>query len=221
VKRLIILIAVVLIMLALVPSASARTDWRFVFTRAYWDLPCGPHGGVALAEGEIYLSEGYTLTVHEKFSDPSGTYTYEGTGPTFSESYSGLIFGALVPPDGSISLTFELRAPDNPDLLISVAFFHASCPSGEIWGSGLTIYGPHEPDPAERVMGTVQYDTPVYAEPDPAQALVDVLKAGQTWFVVAETTGTDGKQWYQMYAGGWNDPWVPASAMALDGPIPQ
>ena len=220
-KRFTILIAVVLVTLALVPSTSARTDWRLVFTRAYWQAPCGPYGGLATVEGEIYTPKGYTLIAHQTVTDPTGTWTMGITAPSPQMSLSGVIGMAVVPAEGSTSITYELRSPDNPDLLISVGLFYASCPSGYLWASGLTIYGPHEPDPARRVMGTVQYDTPVYAEPDPAQALTDVLKAGQTWFVVAETTGADGKQWYQVYVGGWNNPWVPASAMALDGPVPQ
>jgi hypothetical protein len=222
VKRLVVLIAGVLIVLALAPSASARTDWRFVFTRAYWATPCDAHGGLVLAEGEYILPDGFELTVHETLTDPvTGTQTFDITIPTPAMSFSGVVGAAFVPAGGTASATFELRPPDNPNLLISVGMLYASCVTGEVRGSGLTIYGPHEPDPAERVMGTVQYDTPVYAEPDPTQALADTLKAGQTWFVVAETTGTDGQHWYQMYAGGWNDPWVPASAMVLDGPVPQ
>ena len=221
-KRLVVLFAAVLIVLALTSSASAQTEWRLVFSRAYWLAPCDAHGGLVMVEGEYILPDGFELTLRETLTDPvSGTQTFNITIPTPAMTYSGTFFGAFVPPGGSVLGVFELRSPDNPTLLISVATMYASCVTGEVWAGGITIYGPHEPDPADRVMGTVQYDTPVYAEPDPTQALSATLTAGQTWFVVAEDIGTDGQPWYQVYVGGWNKPWVPASAMLLDGPVPE
>jgi len=81
-------------------------------------------------------------------------------------------------------------------------------------GAGGVSYYP----PDKRVLGTVKTTTSIYSYPDlTIGKVVGQLTAGQTWYIV----GTAHKQtWYQVFVGGPNYAWVPASTMAPQGPVP-
>jgi hypothetical protein len=124
-----------------------------------------------------------------------------------------------VPADGSITDTFEVYTPGG--VLVSSVTVYASCPDGTIRVTNFSLDGINQPAAEDRVMAHVQFDTPVYAQANPATPLADTLKAGQTWFVVNDTTGTDGALWYEVFVGGPQNAYIPANTVTLDGPVPE
>lgn len=70
--------------------------------------------------------------------------------------------------------------------------------------------------PDTRVLGTVNYTTPIYASPDKSSAVVGTLTAGQTWYLVGTAHNAT---WYQVYVSGANLVWVPAAAFTPSGPV--
>lgn len=219
-KRLFLLIVVLVAALSLVPSASALDGPGVEISDAEWYVPC--NSGFALVAYHItwYMNiDG--VVIRETQSGSSALYgSYSESHETVVEGpgWNGTSYWPLtVPPDGYAQYTVEIWSPT--DVLLTSASVYASCPDGELRVNGSALYG-NVPLPSERVMGHVQYDTPLYTEADPATVREEVLTAGQTWFVLGSETGTDGKEWYEVFVGGWNTVYVPAAAMTLDGPIP-
>jgi len=220
-KRLLILGAIFLTVAAVVP-VSAAGDPGVYASNLKWTTPCGEgvNGrGYYSVDGGWNAPPGYTITqrqwqnsvIEGSFDD---TYSYVSPG----EYPSGTIYD-WVPGDGDYGWTVTISDPAGN--FVSRGTVYGNCVTGELYLKGNNIFGMLPPDSSERVMGTVLADTAVYAEANPAMALDAVLTAGQTWFVVGQTTGTDGNMWYEVFVGGAHNGWVPASSMALEGPVPE
>lgn len=211
---------VTLAALGLAPSASAINGPSILWYDAYWSTPCSGSGwGAVTFSYEEMMPAGYT--VRNMIAQVSPTYgdwlmESEHTFPAFWFQAGDATYG--VPFDGSFERHLDLYAPDGS--LLSTASFYANCVTGELRVMTSEIYAIHEPDPAHRVQATVLVDTAVYSLPDPSTALGDTLLAGQDWFVVGETTGTDGQLWYEVFVGGAHNAYVPASTLYLPYPLP-
>lgn len=182
------------------------------------------HGARGTAQVNIYVPSGYTVKEH--IVDIWGAYWTSISGQSYHEynyTWSGpfnrtqAINYWIDIDGGSLYHSLEMYAPGG--LLVSSTEVSMGCPGG-VSSHGGDIYGPMPPDPDSRVMGTMLVDSPVYSDPNPNAALSDtLLKAGQTWFAVKQVTGTDGNKWYEIFVGGWNNGYVPASAMSLAGSL--
>ncbi len=216
-KRFVVAAVIAVLALGLVPSVAADEALpRFKLFDVTWLQECDTGLGVAEAQGDVYVPAGWGLSI--TFAGSWLTpITQQIVVPT-SLSLSGPILGMPVPGDGWTQLAWALMAPTGETVAEGIVY--GNCVTGELWIKSGDIYGPKLPDPDKRVMGHVQYDTPVYGMADPATALDAVLTAGQTWFVVAEVTGVDGAQWYEVFVGGFTNGYVPAAAMVLEGPLP-
>jgi hypothetical protein len=216
--RVSVLLAIVLIVMAVVPMASARNALPGVTSDVSWVTPCGPGGAVIEADHTIFLPPGYTLihtyTWSDEWNTDSGQFKDKNQGmDTWRGSWTDTL---NVPANGYFSQRWEAYAPDGTR--VSDIGYNAYCPEGTVlyWGGS----GPAVPMPTERAEGIVLSTTPVYGMADPGTAVEGAfLEVGQHWFAVSSATGTDGNLWYKVYiAGGYG--WVPASAMQLLGPLP-
>ncbi|HEX3051117.1 MAG TPA: hypothetical protein VHP83_10720 [Aggregatilineaceae bacterium] len=226
-KHLFVRMAVVVLVVATVfgvaPQASAQDGTpSVVINNLAWDVPCSSGSTMATFTYDYIssLAPGYKLTeTWYGWSASLGTL-FDGGYEFISSSFYAYVFhgGLPVPSDGYRVNQIDIYAPDGTHL--STDTLMADCTTGELWGPYADVYGINEPAADKRVMGNVLVDTPVYSEPSPTAALKPVLKAGQTWFIVGQTTGTDGALWYKVFVGGKNYGFVPASTMAPQGPVP-
>jgi|GEM_PF-3356474 len=74
-----------------------------------------------------------------------------------------------------------------------------------------------DPNKGYSVMATVKVTTAVYASPSSTSATAGTIKAGQTWFIVGTA---HNRTWYQIFVGGPDLVWVPASTMSPMGKVP-
>ncbi|MEB2288667.1 MAG: hypothetical protein OZ934_11190 [Anaerolineae bacterium] len=216
-KRFVVVAVIAVLALGLVPSVAADEALpRLKLFDAVWAQECDTGFGVVDAQGDIYIPAGWSVKI-----SGSGSWmplsVQQVVVPT-SLSFSGPMLMMPVPGDGWTQMAWALVAPTGQT--VAEGILYGNCVTGELWVKSGDIYGPKPPDPDKRVMGHVQYDTPVYGMADPATALDAVLTAGQTWFVVAEVTGVDGAQWYEVFVSGFTNGYVPAAAMVLEGPLP-
>jgi len=224
-KHIFVRLAVVVLLLATVfsvaPRASAQEGTPYIlYANIEWLLECGPDSvGWYIVDFGVSVAPGYTIketgTQVSAGDFESGTWVDEwvATGYEFLKYEV-----SWVPYDGSWSVQYDVLASNGQ--LMSSTKFVADCVTGLAWTSYSDIYGINEPAANARVMGNVLVDTPVYAEANPTTALKPELKAGQTWFIVGQTTGTDGAVWYKVFVGGLNAAYVPAYTMTPQGPIP-
>ena len=219
-KRLLIF-GVVLLMVAVALPVSGASNPGIAYSNIKWTTVCGAgvNGrGFFSANEDWAVPPGYTVT--QRFWQNS---VIEGSFDSSASWVSpGIFFNTTVsdwvPGDGDYGWTYDMYDPSGA--FVSSSTVYGNCATGELYASANNAFGMLPPDPSERVMGTVLADTAVYAEANPAMALEEVLTAGQTWFVVGETTGTDGNLWYEVFVGGAHTGYVPASSMALEGPVP-
>jgi hypothetical protein len=214
-------VAVVLIaMLVLVPSALAVDGPGLEFSELEWVVPCESAGGLFLYHVAWTYPAGYRIEYNLTSESASlGSYSEHNTW-TEDSGFGGEYYDVeFVPPDGYTRITLVVWAPSG--LVVTSSELYGECPSGLLRSPNFQIYGIQQPPSSARVNGYVLVDTPLYTEADPATVRTEVLTAGQTWFVVGAKTGTDGQQWYEVFVGGWNTVYVPASVMSLDGPLPQ
>jgi hypothetical protein len=212
-KVMFLMIVVVLAVVLDQPASAAPANYmRYTSAR----VNCASQTLSYNLEYSLQVGSRYTSNyeVHSaRFGDQSLGGEWLITSP---RSGPQIVSGGSMVSDGWIRLSLKVYNPDGTLSTTSSAYFE--CPAGI---ATVQYYdgtpGILPPDPAHRVMGTVLHDTPVYSEPGPDYSLKDTLKAGQTWFVVSATTGTDGKQWYEVFVGGVNNAWVPASAIQLQG----
>jgi hypothetical protein len=217
-KRLGLIIALAASLLLLLPSGAALGFPGDTLSEVEWLVPCTPLGGVVGYHFQYFLPVGYKYRdTWTGDSDTWGSYfdqqeeVVEGA-PLIEDSHDFI----LVPPDGWFEYRAEIFAPDGT--MVTSVFVRGECPLGKVFTASNNIYGINPP--TQRAMGTVNYDTPLFSEPNPDTLRSEVLKAGQTWFVIAEKTGTDGQQWYEVFVGGYHTAFVPAAALTLDGPLP-
>ncbi|HEX3051784.1 MAG TPA: hypothetical protein VHP83_14090 [Aggregatilineaceae bacterium] len=225
-KQLLMRVAVVVWLMAAVCSSAPQTFAQDGTPSAAWanivwfeNCPASSGYGVAGIDYAYAAEPGYRFSYYiEWFSSTwgggssSGDYVYD-TYETFSVYHKW-----AVAYDGYIMAHYDMYAPNG--VLMSSTMFRADCTTGEVWTSYGDVYGINQPAADKRVMGTVLIDTPVYSEPSPTAALKPVLKAGQTWFIVGQTTGTDGELWYKVFVGSANTAYVPAATMAPQGAVP-
>ncbi|HEX3054006.1 MAG TPA: hypothetical protein VHP83_25350 [Aggregatilineaceae bacterium] len=221
IARLVIVVLLVATVFAVAPQASAQDGTPSVlWANIGWFTSCGSGiDGEVIIDFAVTVFPGYSVTYSYGYTSPtygSGSFTYtfvELTGVNFVRSD-----GFAVPFDGRTTAQYDVYAPNG--VLLSSTMFFGDCATGKVWTSYGDVYGINEPAASARVMGNVLVDTPVYSEPSLTAALKPVLKAGQTWFIVGQTTGTDGALWYKVFVGGKNMGYVPASTMAPQGPVP-
>ncbi len=218
-KRLVLLVSVLALVLVLVPSVLAVDGPGLEFSELDWVLPCQDYGGYFFYRVVWNYPADYRIEYNLVSESPTqGPYS-EHEEWTENTGYGGDYYDfEYVPPDGYTRITLEVWAPSG--ILVTSSEMYGECPSGVLRSPNAQIYGIQQPPSNARVNGYVLADTPVYTEADPATARSETLKAGQTWFVLGGTTGTDGKQWYEVFVGGRNTVFVPASVMTLDGPLP-
>ncbi|HEX3051781.1 MAG TPA: hypothetical protein VHP83_14075 [Aggregatilineaceae bacterium] len=224
-KHLLVRLAVVVLLAATVfgvaPRASAQSEAYVEFYGAEWYYPsCDPvSGNYVVFYVDYNIPAGYIL--HQEVSYTSALYgNFYDSMDTVSSGMSGIgsSGSAPVPPDGKTLYKAVVYAPNGLELSSTSA--EADCVTGSVFNPYGDVYGINEPPASQRVLGTVLVDTPVYSEASPTAALKPVLKAGQTWFIVGQVTGTDGDLWYKVFVGGANYGYVPASAIAPQGPVP-
>lgn len=220
--RLVALVFVASLVLGVAPTASAAGDAILTLSNNGWYYACGSidaggYGlGLAVFDLTFLIPQGYKVVDAWAWGNDAFWGSGSGSNTFIDAGEEGTTtWGWWIGPGGWVQETIEIYAPDGN--FISGATFTANCADGGTFTANGSVYGPHEPDPAHRWMGTVLANTPVYSTPDPAAALKDALKAGQTWFAVGQQTGTDGQTWYQIYVGGWNNAWVPASVFSVPG----
>jgi hypothetical protein len=209
---------------SLLPTTTSSATLNPGFFIHYYDaqVACTSSQGTVHVLIDKYIPVGYISREH--FIRISSVMGYSNeihqkvwTSTLYQEGEINPFFA--IPPDGSVTDTFEVYTPNGT--LLSSYTVYASCPDGTVHISGATIYGINQPAAEDRVMAHVQFDTPVYGQANPATPLTDTLKAGQTWFVVDDTTGTDGALWYEVFVGGLQNAYIPATTVTLDGPVPE
>jgi len=190
----------------------------------------GSYGTLGVVDYWFFVPPGYTWTEH--VIDAWGDYWNGVVGQTVVNEYywesenkdsftwhgSGTL-GAWVDIDGgSFSYVMELYEPGGS--LVSKTEVHFDCPGGGSSYSDAIYDSPMVPDPAIRQLGTVIADSPVYSEPSMDSPVAGTLTTvGQTWFAVDKTEGDDGQMWYEIFVGGWNNAWIPASAFMVEGDL--
>ncbi|HEX3049759.1 MAG TPA: hypothetical protein VHP83_03815, partial [Aggregatilineaceae bacterium] len=187
----------------------------------YWVEECSTATGYGAFAFDITIAvnPGYEVKVYiEQEIAGVGSYSTSLSMIATDYMYRAEETGMPLPLNAAMSLQYDVYAPTG--VLVSSTMFSASCITGEVWTSYGDVYGINEPAANARVLGTVLADTPVYSEASPTAALKPVLKAGQTWFIVGQTTGTDGALWYKVFVGSANYGYVPASTMTPQGPVP-
>jgi hypothetical protein len=215
------LIIVVLMVVGLVPTASAGDTPKIMITNPFWLEPCGADFGEIGGDMIFNVPAGYIWGMEFSAGDNEGhseTGSIEIPVPedvVFSETGTDIF---PVPSQGWIQITFIVYSPDH--VYISSTSVYGNCITGQVYALYGDAASEKEPPADKRVMGTVLVDTPLYGMADPGTALSATLKAGQTWFVVGQATGTDGAVWYKVYVASPGYAYVPASAMSLAGPIP-
>ncbi|NDJ77728.1 MAG: hypothetical protein GYB65_15860 [Chloroflexi bacterium] len=222
-KRLIVLVFVLSLGLAVVPTTLAQGDNVYIkFSNATWGLYPGEvcEFGVTF---EARVPAGYTV-VHTR------TITYldnPGATETLSETFVSEGWYANTVYDEYfweqwIDFTYEeVYEVYDGDTRLSYTRLYAECYTQlldvdfEYVDRANAVY---EPPAASRTQLTLVEDTAFYAEPNPATILEDFqLEAGQTWFVVAVVEGTDGNMWFEVFTGGPNNAYVPAAAFGMTG----
>ncbi|HEX3051783.1 MAG TPA: hypothetical protein VHP83_14085 [Aggregatilineaceae bacterium] len=226
-KRLAVRLATVVLLVATVfgvaPQASAQDGKpTLVFMNLTWLVPCDAGTGFGkYGYDYVYaMAPGYRLTETWFSWSASGGVQYNGGYEYIADSFfdyssSSALFA---PADGYTVNQIDIYAPNGEHLTTST--LKGDCTTGQLWGPYADVYGINQPAASARVMGTVLVDTPVYSEPSPTAALKPVLKAGQTWFIVGQVTGTDGELWYKVFVGSANTAYVPAVTMAPQGAVP-
>ncbi|MBI5958912.1 MAG: hypothetical protein HY866_09270 [Chloroflexi bacterium] len=217
-KRFVVFITLLASVFLLFPSGSALGYPGDTISEVEWVYPCDSVVGAVGFHFVYYIPVGYKVVDIETGSSPtwgdyywSNEFVVEGS-PLNADFYDVIV----VPPDGWFEYRAEIFAPDGT--LVTSVFVLGSCPDGLIRTASNNIYGINPP--TQRAMGFVNYDTPLYSEANPSTVRTETLTAGQTWFVVAEKTGTDGQPWYEVFVGGYHNAFVPADALTLDGPLP-
>ncbi|HEX3051782.1 MAG TPA: hypothetical protein VHP83_14080 [Aggregatilineaceae bacterium] len=219
--RVLVLVLSAVFLWGSLPSVSAVDEPHATFSGGEWltPAPCTADGA-AMVDLDMYIPAGFTW--HSRYWTESPTQ-----GPQYYEyswsqafDYVGLYTGYImpVPQDGRGLWNVEIL--DLNGAQVSSTSVEVNCVTGAIFPTYGDVYGVHEPAADKRVMGNVLVDTPVYSEPSPTAALKPVLKAGQTWFIVGQVTGTDGELWYKVFVGSANTAYVPASTMAPQGAVP-
>lgn len=203
-----------------VPTAQAIDDPSIIFTNARWTIACSTGMGRAAYDLTVIIPAGYTGVHRWSWGDDpiwgAGSESQAFTEPAGWYMQRSYYWDIGTP--GWQRESWEIFAPSG--ILVSAAYFYASCATGEIRLSYSDVYGYNEPAASDRVDAVVNYDTPVYGEMSLNNPVPNaILHAGQTWFVVAEDTDTAGHVWYQVYVGG-PLAWVPAGAVTLAGPVP-
>jgi hypothetical protein len=199
-----------------VPVAFAQDSGRAAYTNGAWKVECSSFGGIVSYTVDMYVPGGAVVDIDRVRSYGDGnrrTWDLQQQG-VWATSGSRLLW---VPAGGTVQETVKLYAAGGQ--IVATVHLYANCATGEIAIDNSS--GIHQPEAGERVQGLMLVDTPVYAEPNPDMALIDLmLREGQTWFIVGSTTGTDGNLWYEVFVGGAQNAYVPAEAVALSGPVP-
>ena len=218
-KRLVLVAVVVLMTVALALPAGAMGNVRFSMSSAGWIMDCSAGYGLLGVNVDIYVPAGYSYSVG--YSDSMGT-SYSDSVELAGDWYwnNSAVPFLFVPGDGWSRIEYSVYAPDGLHLASGGAF--ANCVTDEHFAWGTEITDIQVPDASARVMGTVLYDTGVYAKADPGTQIDGaVLTQGQTWFVVSSATGSNGALWYEVFVAGLYNGWVPAASMSLEDSIPQ
>lgn len=210
------------LLLALIPLGRVSADPDNYIAYSSPVLDCA--AGTVIIQIDYAIRMGYTLTSEEVISSPSlGTTTtiFSQVVPADWEHH-GLTLYWGVPADGSYSYSYTITDPGGT--LISTTYFIADCTTTSItvinWDRSTP--GVLPPPPTARATGIMQVDIPVHAAPSPDAALPEyILRAGQSWFVVGSTTGTDGLLWYEIFTYGPHNGYVPAWAVTVQGDVPQ
>lgn len=204
-----------------VPQKAYAADPAVLFSSV--DLNCDDiyytNGTIGWANIEIYVPEGFT--VHEQLIDVWGDYWTSQAGQQvwgFDNEFVAQqaftisrTWGWLVDVDGGdVTHILELYAPDGT--MVAASTVHLSCDNVSVHSG--SIFNPMPPDPASRVMGTVVAESPLYSVPSLDHPIADTLvTVDQTWFVVDTMTTDDGMKWYEVFVGGWNNAWLPSTAI--------
>ncbi|MHB8628092.1 MAG: hypothetical protein ACYDBJ_05715 [Aggregatilineales bacterium] len=189
------------------------------------------YGGCDWAEGTVNYSGvnigGDPFAVEVDIVGPNVFQRWSGgaaSGPSGSESFA---LGWIAAPPATAGTPFEVQiwvfdintafyvpAPGTTNYAVW-AFKDYNCttapPPASVGG------GPNYYLPSQYVMGKVTVTTPLYSQASLTSQVVGQLTAGQTWFIVGTA---HNKTWYQLFVGGPNYAWVPASTIALMGPVP-
>lgn len=159
-----------------------------------------------------------------------GTYARwsgQGTGASSGSVHYGMSWSnASVPAGSPVTVqvwvwdakTFNyIVSPANSYVWASMTY--ASCTTSAPPPSVSLAQSYYVPDPNKgySIMATVKVNTPVYASPTSTSATAGNLTAGQTWFIVGTA---HNRTWYQVFVGGPDLVWVPASTMSPMGKVP-
>lgn len=217
--RLAVAVLLVATVFSVAPKASADSEVFIEIYNGEWVFGDCSTGDYIFFDYNFYVPAGYTVREAIEITSPEIGVVTDSAEYVMSNTISGSDWWYVpVPANGSGKYFMSVVAPNG--VVLSSTSAEASCVTGQIFLPYGDVYGINEPAASARVMGTVLADTPVYAEANPTTALAPVLKAGQTWFIVGEVTGTDGAQWYKVFVGGKNTGYVPASTMTPQGPVP-
>lgn len=178
-------------------------------------------GGYAVFNQVMRVPAGYKVNFHStEVSESYGTYEQSVQTTAPAAMYHSGDYMMYVPWDGYAEQKWDLYAPN--DEWLSSSTIYANCVTGEIRAENTGVYGVFEPPAAARVPLRLVANTPLYSEPNPEAILPDmILRAGQEWFVVGQVVGTDRYWWLEVYTGGANNAYVPASAFGFvqTGPL--
>jgi hypothetical protein len=204
-KRLVIVGILALLFVGLFPSVFADANNYVEFTSI--SVTCGASSGTATFGYSYQILAGSTLKQSFVQVSPSwGNTSYSYTNVVTAGSSSGTSMG-LVPPDGSVQLTYELYNPDGS--FASSSTLYAECPSGIAWVHSSLWLGCMLPIPSTAVGGSFVQNAETYWKPGETVSPSVVIDAGNT----AHVLGVDATGAYYKIIWGCQYLWVPVETM--------
>jgi hypothetical protein len=214
----VVLSIIALLVLALVPAASAEDELGTVFGEAYWLAECGYYtwNGIPVGIGGVDVTdrippEFFSINSFYAYSEEYGILADDTDVYGYTEFVedSGY-WWFIVPADGFTEMTIDVT--DGGGLLHTTSTVTADCTTGTIGVSQGSIYGPKAPK--NFVLRSLVGSSAVLDEPGGKQVEDNAVYAGQSWFVSPEpVVGPDGKNYTQIFVGGWKLGYIPTECI--------
>lgn len=211
----VMLSVIVLLVLALVPAASAQEDdFGTVFGDGGWLIACGDTSVVGVPAGVAYFTildripPGFYIREHVYiYSEQFGVladYVDEWDYIEFSNFEGRATYP--VPLDGYTEVVDEVY--DDSNTLYTVSKVSADCTTGDVNIGQSSIYGPKAPKGFE--LRSLSCSSAVLDTPGGKQVGDDAVLAGQSWFVNPKSVaGPDGQNYTEIFVGGWKNGYIP------------